>query len=139
MKALRYLPVVLVLLLAACVTSTDVHVEGGVTVELDAFSGLPNPTWTLTAAQHAELERRLRDLPSARDARLPEGGLGYRGFRLTAAGEDGAGRQIYVTSGLVQIGEAEALLYRDVHGLEAWLREQARVRGYGGALRSSNP
>jgi hypothetical protein len=139
MKACRLLSLALFLLLAACATTStgDMRVSD-VVVELDAFSGRPNPTWTLTPAEAAELDRRLRDLPAAPDATLPDLGLGYRGFQLLGTAAGGAPQRIYVTSGLVQIGDAA--LYRDVHGLEAWLQAQARRQGYGGVLPSArNP
>lgn len=55
-------------------------------VELDVFSGRPNPKWQLD--EH--LEQQLRDLhrrliPGARPAAEPPG-LGYRGFRYTLDG-----------------------------------------------------
>jgi hypothetical protein len=139
MKFFRFPVLALMLLLAACATatSTDVPVGDAVVVELDAFSGLPNPTWTLSAADAVELERRLRDLPAAPSATLPDAGLGYRGFRLTTT-VGKAPRRIYVTGGLVQVGDDHPL-YRDVHGLEAWLQAQARRQGYGGVLPSANP
>ena len=48
-------------------------------IELDIFSGRPNPGWDLNAAQRAELRRRLARLsPSMAKVTVP--GLGYRGF-----------------------------------------------------------
>jgi len=140
MRSLRPAAFALMLLLVACATTTDVPVAGEVTVELDAFSGLPNPIWALSANETGELERRLRDLPAARAARLPDLGLGYRGFRLTARPRgDGVVRPVYVTSGLVQVGGDDGPLYRDVHGVEAWLQAQARRQGYGGVFTRSDP
>lgn len=51
-------------------------------VELDVFSGRPNPTWALATEQADELARLHAALP-ATDARtsLPDG-LGYRGFKI---------------------------------------------------------
>lgn len=136
MKPLRSIFLSLtLLLLGGCASATNIALPGDVVVELDAFSGLPNPTWTLTADEAAEAQRRLRDLPVAQGARMPEAGLGYRGFRLReAAASPGTGRRIYVASGLVQIEDQEEPLYRDVHGLEAWLREIARREGHGRVL-----
>lgn len=123
------------LLLAACASAMDIALPGNVVVELDAFSGLPNPIWTLTADEAAEAQRRLRDLHVAEGARMPEAVLGYRGFRLReAAASPGTGRCIYVAAGLVQVEDTDTRLYRDVHGLEAWLRELARREGHGSVL-----
>jgi hypothetical protein len=48
-------------------------------VTLDIFSGLPDPTWTLTAEQERELRALLAGLP-ATDCRPLDLQLGYRGF-----------------------------------------------------------
>jgi hypothetical protein len=52
-------------------------------IELDVFSGRPNPRWQLdapTTAQLIEIQRRLEPT-SATTAEPP--GVGYRGFRYT--------------------------------------------------------
>jgi hypothetical protein len=121
---------------AGCAAPAGLHVPPGTTVELDAFSGRPNPTWTLADAERTELKRRLAALPRAPVDAVPDVGLGYRGFRITIPAEGGtAAQQIYVTHGLVRIGApGDRPLLRDVHGLEAWLRAQARREGLGGVL-----
>lgn len=51
-------------------------------VELDVFSGRPNPRWQLSEREVSELTRLTNPLaPTARPAPTPPG-LGYRGFRL---------------------------------------------------------
>ncbi len=59
-------------------------------VELDAFSGRPNPRWELTASEAAEVTRLISGLSLAPEAPAREPpGLGYRGFMLKGpAGED---------------------------------------------------
>lgn len=56
-----------------------------VTVELDIFSGRPNPSWTLAPPERDRLlrELRLRTREVAAPRSLP--GLGYRGFVLRIA------------------------------------------------------
>ena len=49
-------------------------------IELDVFSGRPNPEWTLTAAEAAELEAMTASLPVAAALPPPFDGLGYRGI-----------------------------------------------------------
>jgi hypothetical protein len=58
-------------------------------VELDVFSGRPNPRWVLTPAESRQLTGRVRDgtapvVPVSMDA----GNLGYRGFIVRASGTE---------------------------------------------------
>jgi hypothetical protein len=53
-------------------------------IELDAFSGRPNPRWELTGAQAAEFLTLLRALPPAQGSHFTAEGLGYRGFVVSA-------------------------------------------------------
>ena len=48
------------------------------TIEMDIFSGRPNPVWTLTADEGAALARLVAHLPPA--AAPAQVDLGYRGF-----------------------------------------------------------
>jgi hypothetical protein len=53
-------------------------------VELDAFSGRPNPVWELDAVQTREFARQLAGLKAAAvSVEIP--GLGYRGFLVRDA------------------------------------------------------
>jgi hypothetical protein len=99
-------------------------------VELDLFSGVPNPCWELSAEERGELRARLKHL---RPAAPPGVGdvLGYRGFLVYAAGPGGArqpwlrvqARTIHVLAG------QPAGTWHDVHGLETWLQDLTRNRG----------
>jgi heat shock protein HslJ len=51
----------------------------GAQVTLDIFSGRPNPSWSLSAAQAQELRRVVDALPEVA-CRPPDQSLGYRGF-----------------------------------------------------------
>lgn len=58
-------------------------------VELDIFSGRPNPTWILSKGEERELIDRLVADPSLMLPPSAEtGGLGYRGFIVTSLSED---------------------------------------------------
>jgi hypothetical protein len=50
-------------------------------VEIDLFSGRPNPAWELTAAEVSELKARLATLPTGSPVAMPEV-LGYRGLHI---------------------------------------------------------
>ena len=55
-------------------------------VEVDIYSGLPNPRFVLGAAQAAELERRIAALPPPLANTGPRTGLGYRGVLVRDTG-----------------------------------------------------
>jgi hypothetical protein len=101
-------------------------------VEIDAFSGRPNPSWELSPDEAAELARRLADLPNA-NAPAPAPGLGYRGFVITnPEGSHGLPDLLRIHDGAVAIVQgASTQHYHDVHGVESWLAAQARAHGYG--------
>ena len=67
-------------------------------VELDAFSGRPNPRWRLTDSEVAALARLIADLePAPGDPSPDPPGLGYRGFRL-----EGSTGETWVYHGFVR-------------------------------------
>ena len=103
-----------------------------VSVELDAFSGRPNPQWTLSENESASLLESLRDLPPAGPHASPDQ-LGFRGFvvhNLQRAG--GLPGRMRVWSGFVGYeDEAGPPVFLDAHGCLRTLIEQAKRRGYG--------
>jgi hypothetical protein len=95
-------------------------------VELDIFSGMPNPTWVLTTAEAEGLAGRLAALPRTAASEL-SGRLGYRGLVVTTT--DGAEtRLIRVQSGSVHVAEGETTVHARDEGreLERWLIETGR-------------
>ncbi|MFI5179842.1 MAG: hypothetical protein ACHQPI_00415 [Thermoanaerobaculia bacterium] len=54
----------------------------GAVVELDAFSGLPNPEWELTTEESDEFQRRLHELKDSDRRERRYEGLGFRGFKV---------------------------------------------------------
>jgi hypothetical protein len=128
---MRRLIVLLIVLGAACARDTlqvDFNASA-VTVAVDAFSGLPNPTFQLNANERAALEDRLKGVTRI-DRRPPEGALGYRGFII----EHAAGRT-YVGGGLIVVeSDSQRRVYADQRMAEAYLIEIARQRGYGHIL-----
>jgi hypothetical protein len=97
------------------------------TVELDIFSGEPNPAWQATPEETREIQRSLVSLvPLVADPPQPR--LGYRGFIVTLGGTDGRHRY-EVGSGLIVVrSEHSVSVFRD-EGLEAALLTHARARG----------
>jgi hypothetical protein len=89
-RVLRAVPLLLIVAtLAACQSAGAVNVgsEGGaasdVSVEVDAFSGVPNPTFDLSAADASTLAGLVGSLAAARDTAAADPGLGFRGFVVT--------------------------------------------------------
>jgi hypothetical protein len=101
-------------------------------VELDIFSGRPNPAWELTEAESAEFLRRFRALPGAPAGQAvpDEGKLGYRGLIVTGDGGIESFASIVVAGG-VALGRkpsgSQVYLDKD-QSLERWLVSAGRAR-----------
>ena len=99
-------------------------------VELDVFSGMPNPTWNLSQEQLKELLDAFQNLPPA-DKLPQEIGLGYRGFLLSNPGQAGGLlAHIRIYAGIVTMTNGHVQTYRDVHDIEHRLLRQASQQGY---------
>jgi hypothetical protein len=99
-----------------------------VDVELDAFSGRPNPRFTVTGGDATEVRQKMANLPKA-DRKMPDVGLGFRGFvvHLPRGTKPLPEDRVRVFSGLIESG---GQVYRDVHELESLLRDKATAAGY---------
>ena len=103
-------------------------------VEIDVYSGRPNPVWELDAVQSAELAAKLQALPAAGAGALPDG-LGYRGLRLRP---QTSGTAVPAAAGLIEIGAGRVHMTRadgttrqladPGRALERWLIDTARGR-----------
>jgi hypothetical protein len=97
--------------------SMPVRVE----VELDIFSGMPNPTWVLTNAEADSFVKKLAVM-SRTSATALSGNLGYRGFIVQVT--QGANTQlIHVQTGIVHISIGATNVYANDEDreLERWL------------------
>lgn len=104
------------------------------TVELQVYSGRPNPSWQLDGQDVAELQRRLTNLPRRRQS-FVEGGLGYGGFVIKNPEKAGGlPALIYVLNGVGVLDRDGIASYEDARDLELWLLDQARGRGHGAIL-----
>jgi hypothetical protein len=94
-----------------------------VDVEVDLYSGRPNPRFRLSAEAADELLRRINVLPAAAEAVPPVERLGYRGLRVHA-GTSSSPSEVMISGGTVTVGnaagEVRQLVDRD-RGLERWL------------------
>ena len=99
------------------------------TVELDVFSGLPNPVWSLSESEVASLAELCSRLELTQNHGKMNDGLGYRGFIVhLVAPQSHVASTIHVFAGTVKIGTgAETIFYLDPHGqVERWLLDSAK-------------
>ena len=90
-------------------------------VELDIFSGMPNPTWALTDAEEDSFLKRLAALTPGFSRELSDN-LGYRGFIVQCTQGDNV-QLIRVQKGTVQISDGATQVYASDKNreLERWL------------------
>ncbi|MBP2330521.1 hypothetical protein JOF56_010906 [Kibdelosporangium banguiense] len=115
----------LALLLSACGQTTGPNSGSAVTqarVELDIFSGRPNPEWRLPETDTAQFKEKLAALPVATPGQLANP-LGYRGF-IVHLGET----TVTVQNGLVRTTRAGEMTYhKDPYRvMEQWLLNTGR-------------
>lgn len=93
----------------------------GCEIELDIFSGMPNPTWSLTDSEEESFMKRLAALERTSSGKL-SGNLGYRGFIVQCTRGENV-RFIRVQKGTVQISEKATEFYASDKNreLERWL------------------
>jgi hypothetical protein len=126
--------------------------DDGMNVEIDVYSGRPNPELRLAAADQRELMLKLRDLPKSADT-MPEAGLGYRGFVVTIKPDAPAAeaaratesdpertsgkRQVFrIFAGLVVAEDGgDSTAFTDARGAEEWLKKQADAAGFSALVR----
>lgn len=122
-------------LIYAMIAREPTRTKHSIMVELDIFSGRPNPSWELSAEGVSELGVRMTNLTPASKSPVV-GGLGYRGFVISNPDKiEGLPIQIRVYNGTITTTEKElANYYEDKNNIESWLLEQAQNRGYGGIV-----
>ena len=103
-------------------------------VEIDTFSGRPNPGWTLTDAETTELRGLLSRAPVT-STTPQQDGLGYRGFLIHGMEGSGLTATLRVYRGLIlREGGNTQQAWIDESGAESWLRRAAAIRGFGDLL-----
>jgi hypothetical protein len=97
-----------------------------VEVELDIFSGMPNPAYALTDAEAETFLHRLATAPPASPTEL-SGNLGYRGFIVQLI-QGADSKVIHIQNGAIQVSKGTEKTYaRDGNrDLERWLFDTAK-------------
>ena len=121
----------------ALMGSGDARAQSGEVwkVEIDMYSGRPNPTFTLTAAEVTELKARMGKAPAMAAAAMPDKSirpskLGYRGIIVSGK----AGTQVLedteVSKGKIfRKAGTKALMDDSAAGLERYLAGLAVSKG----------
>ena len=109
---------------------TPVERQANVAVELDIFSGRPNPRWLMRADQAPTLATLFASAPRVTPAEPP--GLGYRGFILhTFTDTTAVPQTIRVYGGTITATIAgDQVTVADEHGLEQLLLADAQRMGH---------
>ncbi len=121
-----------ILLLYTMIAREPTKTKHSIMVELDIFSGRPNPSWELSAEDASELAVRMTNLTLAGKPPVM-GGLGYRGFVISNPDKiEGLPIQIQIYKRTITTTEKELTnYYEDINSIESWLLEHARKSGYG--------
>jgi len=107
------------------VTQLPITLGDGAEVELDIFSGRPNPKWNLSGERVRHLEERLERLEPVQ-ADEPHA-LGYRGFVIRSQ----TGVHVRAFNSVLIVTDARGKSsFRDQAGLEEYLLEQADEHGF---------
>ena len=102
-------------------------VPGPITnVSLGIYSGRPDPSWSLTEDESAELGRLVGALPST-VGDPPHGGLGYHGFVLTTSGGPADGTLVAYRGAIADLGSGPRTYLVDVdRTVERYLLKSGR-------------
>lgn len=95
-------------------------------VEIDIFSGRPNPHWMLSLAEERELRKRLLSLKKPMSPPdIPA--LGFRGFVVRLGGYSA---RVYGGRIMISLGLGQESVFADTEGIEDILRREARKHGF---------
>lgn len=102
-------------------TPLESNLPNSVQVELDIFSGRPNPFWALDNTQFSDLRERVTALVRS-PCRSLTAALGYRGLVVQWV-QSGQARQLRVQRGIVEVttGSDRACFEDSQRAVERWL------------------
>lgn len=115
----KFLIVFLCFLLSLSLVQAE---DNKVEVTLQIFSGMPNPSWELSADQLAAFEGMVKSIKRTTLIQPPGmfGSLGYRGFVVTYHNNKKS-EQLYIHSRIVKRGAFQLNLVAENQDLENWL------------------
>jgi hypothetical protein len=82
---------------------------GKARVTVEVFSGRPDPTFTLSEAEVADIRRQLEGMKPAEAPAAGTGRLGYRGIKVESA--SGPGWAIIAADGTIRVDQKSAASY----------------------------
>jgi len=106
-----------------------------VSVEALLYSGRPNPKWSLTHKEAAQLRELLAQKPQSTNERAPIGGLGYSGFSIFSTIDeerttpDSIPREMHCFSGIIDLSLPTVKNIRDDGSLEEFLLHTGKEKG----------
>jgi hypothetical protein len=127
----KIIGVTLLLVVAIWGCSTTAIGDVPMQVELDVFSGRPNPYWNLTPQEANEFISLLQALPQTQAQGAVKEGLGYRGLIVTDPDQTIAGYDQIVISNGVVVARRDSQLRQfpdKERRLERWLFQTGRGR-----------
>lgn len=98
-------------------------------VEVDVYSGRPNPVWDLSTQQSEEFLNRVRALPKRESDGALNDGLGYRGLKVTGSELSQEGyKEIVISNRIVAVqDENKSQQFTDENrALERWLLQTGK-------------
>lgn len=102
-----------------------------VSVELDVFSGRPNPSWELNTSESGELLKELSLLPEVEKNKAEFfDGLGYRGFIISVLNELKPSSQPVMYRVYKEFILSDDKVFSDKNSVEKKLMEQGRKKGF---------
>lgn len=128
-KAIDLIVLLTLLVLFGCMISTSAGAN--MEVEVDVFSGRPNPYWNLTADEAKEFVELFQALPEYQGEGSLRDGLGYRGLIVTELGDPMKEyNEIVISYGIVLArGNEESKQFTDQdRRLEKWLFQTGREK-----------
>lgn len=115
-----------VCLLVHCRGTAATPRRGTTDIELDIYSGRPNPHWQPSSEEAVALDKAIESLREGAAGGMPQGGLGFRGFVIRRGDQT-----IRVYRHRVSVSRDDRVqIFNDTVGLGSQLAAAAKHRGF---------